>query len=180
MNGLALVIGVIVVLGLLLMSYSYGTKSCELSLIRGFWEADRSFCDEAGLQLFSMYIGRRKSGVYPCYLLMVDTDDTILINEAACFSLKEPITNMVSTDDCREFYADFTNLETDLMPCRVILKYYPSTGKIVFSDNDKIYAVLFKNPVLSEMERISKEKPDAAGMADLAHSDSAYSDAECL
>ena len=43
------------------------------------------------------------------------------------------------------------------MPSVLTMKFYPQTSKIVLADHKKIYAVFYKNPVLSEMERIKKE-----------------------
>ena len=151
-----LIIGLIFLV-MLIVAYAQGTRQCQVSMLRGFWEASSEFCDESGLQLFSVYIGKSRNNVYPCYFLMVDSEDTILINEPSCFTLKEPLSNLTTTGDCREFYATFDNLETDLLPNVMKLKYYPQTSKIIFSDESKIYAALFKNPVLSELERISKE-----------------------
>lgn len=159
MNSIGILIIGLVFLVMLGVSYAQGTRQCQLTMIRGFWEANSEFCQESGLQMFSMYIGKANNNVYPCYFLMVDTEDTILINEASCFTLKEPLSNLTTTGDCREFYVKFENLETDLLPDVMKLKYYPQTSKLIFSDDSKIYAALFKNPVLSELERISKEKP---------------------
>lgn len=152
-------------------AYAQGTRRCQISQLRGFWESPKQFNDEADLSMFSMYIGKEKGGVYPCYFLMIDNDDTLLINEASCFTLKEPLSNLTTREDCREFYAKFDCMENELLPENLKIKFYPQTNKIIFADDETIYSVFYKNPLLSELERISKETPEANGIQEFIEDD---------
>lgn len=155
-----LILGVIVAIILIFCSYRYGQNKAEMNLLQGFWESNSEFNKESGLQLFTFYIGDTCDGKYPAYLLMIEAGDeqTLLINEPTSFTISESYMNTLSRCECKEFYLRFSNLETSLIPNVVTMKFYPQTGKIVLSDHKKIYAVFFKNPVLSEMERIKNER----------------------
>jgi hypothetical protein len=151
---------IIAVIILVYIAYVCGCRSVETAYLQGFWESNSEFNKEAGLQLFSMYIGCPSGSEYPTYMLMIEDDDdqTILINEPAIFSLSEPLTKKLSHGSCREFRMTFKNLETTLMPQVLKMRYYPGTCKIVLSDHKQVYAVFFKNPVISELEQIKNEK----------------------
>jgi hypothetical protein len=154
------VFAVIVIILLIYASYVCGYKKCEIGMMHGFWQTSAEFNKEAGLQLFTVYIGNCKNGSYPAYLLMVESDDdqTVLINEPVNFTLKETVVCKLKQTTHREFVIRFDSLESELLPQTMQLKFYPQTGKIIMMDNKKVYAALFKNAILSEMERIKEEK----------------------
>ena len=153
------IILVILSIILIFIAYQIGRTRCEMSMLQGFWESNPEFNKEAGLDTFTFYIGDKCSNKYPSYLLMVEScaEQTILINEPTTFTLNESFINF-SYDDYREFKIKFNNLETQLLPSLLTMKFYPHTCKIVLYNHKKIYAVFFKNLVLSEMERIKNEK----------------------
>ena len=64
---------VLVIITFILIAYYYGQYNTEFSMLRGFWETSGEFNKEAGLQIFSFYIGDCKNGKYPAYLLMIDS-----------------------------------------------------------------------------------------------------------
>ena len=142
---------------LILIAYQIGRTRGEMGMLQGFWESNTEFNTESGLDSFTFYIGDKCSNKYPSYLLMIESGATqnILINEPTTFTLDESSMNFLY--DYREFKLKFNNLETSLLPSVVTMKFYPHTCKIVLYDHKKIYAVFFKNLVLSEMERIKNE-----------------------
>ena len=152
---------ILVVLSIILIfiAYQIGRTRGEMSMLQGFWESNPEFNKEAGLDTFTFYIGDKCSNKYPSYLLMVESgaEQTILINEPTTFTLNESFINF-SYNDYMEFKIKFNNLETQLLPSILTMKFYPHTCKIVLYNHKKIYAVFFKNLVLSEMERIKNEK----------------------
>jgi hypothetical protein len=151
---------ILVVLSIILIfiAYQIGKTRGEMSMLQGFWESNPEFNKEAGLDTFTFYIGDKCNNKYPSYLLMIESgnEQTILINEPTTFILEETFMNF--SYDYREFKLKFNNLETSLLPSVLTMKFYPHTCKIVLYDHKKIYAVFFKNLVLSEMERIKNEK----------------------
>jgi hypothetical protein len=131
----------------------------DMEMLHGFWESDSGFNKEAGIDSFTFYIGEKKRGKYASYLLMVESgnDKPVLINEPASFTLSNA--TLFGTGDYKEFKITFSDIETQILPRVLTMKFYPLTCKIVLLDHKKIYAVFFKNLVLSEMERIKNEKP---------------------
>ena len=156
-----LILGGLILLFVIYSSYKYGRSSCEMDALHGFWVSPADFNRSAGLDFFSIYISEKKPEGRNCYMLMLENDkeQTILINEPATFSISEPMVNMYAReDDCRETYWRFSGLTTDLIPATVKCRFSPSTNKLVLADNDRIYGVLFKDPVLSELERIKDDE----------------------
>lgn len=167
---------VLVIIAFILIAYYYGQYSTEFNMLRGFWETCGEFNKEAGLQIFSFYIGDQKNGKYPAYLLMIDSAQNMLINEPVHFDLSN--THGLKTDGCRKMKMKFVNIETDILPNTIDVKFYPETCKLVLSDAKKIYAVFFKNPVLSEMERINSE-PSSSTMFESIQGIFMKKDKEC-
>ena len=154
---ITIVIVLVFVIGLI--SYSHGCKSTELSYLNGFWETNNEFNKESGLYTFTMFIKKGSYGKYSSYILMIEDDDdqTILINEPVEFTLTNKWGKSESCD-CREMTIKFDKLETKLLPSVLNVRYYPSTCKVVLYDKTKVYSAFFKNPVLSELERIKSEE----------------------
>jgi hypothetical protein len=148
----AVIVVVILMIISLCSSYRYGKYNAELSLLRGFWESNKEFNDESGLKSFTMYIGEKDCGEYPIYLLMVDSEEKILVNTPTNMSLSG---NWFSSEsDCHEFNATFADLNSEFIPNKICFKFYPRSGKIILSGSNMIYGCLFKNPVLSELDLI--------------------------
>lgn len=148
----AVIIVLILMMVSLCYSYRYGRYNAELSLLRGFWESNKEFNDESGLKSFTMYIGEKECGEYPTYILMVDSEEKILVNAPTNMSLSG--TWFSSEPDCHEFTATFNDLNSEFIPNKICFKLYPRSGKIILSGAGTIYGCLFKNPVLSELDLI--------------------------
>jgi hypothetical protein len=131
-----------------------------MNSLQGFWQTNASFNEEAGLYMFTIYIGKKMGCNYPAYLFMISGDDeqTVLINEPTTLNLRESMRSMLGFHDYREFTLNFNDTPEleELLPKTLQLRFYPQTGKIMMVDDKKIYAVLFKNSILSEMERIKE------------------------
>jgi hypothetical protein len=171
-----LTLAIVVVIILMFCAFRCGQTLSEMDLLRGFWESDNSFNKESGLRSFTFYIGDKIEGKYPAYMLMIESGDeqTLLINEPTTFTLSESYMNTMTRGECREMYIKFSNLDTPLLPNVLTMKFYPQTGKIVLADHSKIYAVFFKNPVLSEMERIKSERLSNSNQLSEVTNDTSY------
>jgi hypothetical protein len=154
---IVLVIIIIIFLIGMLVSYKYGRCNAEGEMLRGFYESNKDFNDEAGISSFTFYIGDCTNGTYNAYLLMIGNDEEkILINSPTEMTLT---TVWNYGDDHYEYTASFTDLNSEFIPNNVLLKHYIKSGKIILSDSsDTIYGCLFKNPVLTELDLIKEEK----------------------
>ncbi len=152
-------IAIIILLILLILlisnyySYQVGKYNNELTNLRGFWETDIEFNKESGIKIFTIYIGQYKNSSYPVYLLMIDTEDNILVNTPSSMELKYSL----SGDSYYEFNVKFDKLKSDFLPNKLIIKYYPNSSKIILYNKNIIYGCLFKNLVLSDVDLIKEE-----------------------
>jgi hypothetical protein len=148
-----LVIFLIILISSNYYSYHIGQYNNYLSNLRGFWETDKLFNDESGIKIFTIYIGPCNNKEYPVYLLIVDTEDNILINNPTTMNLNY----IKSCDSYYEFNAKFSNLDSDFLPNDMIVKYYPNSSKIILYNDNIIYGCLFKNLILSDIDLIKEE-----------------------
>ena len=157
-----ILLAIFVVIVLIYVSYRYGHHKSGIDLLTGFWESDTGFNKESGINSFTFYIGEKISGQYPAYLLMIESGEPnkFLINEPISLTIEEPLTNILSRVDYREFYMCFHEMESGLIPKKIMARIYPQSGKLVLSHNNKIYGVLFKNLILTEMENIKRDLTD--------------------
>ena len=146
----------------IIIFYFYGLYNQQIKQFSGFYESDNKFNEESGISLFSFYINNNCNYNYNGYLLMVSNDNIPLINEKVDFCISSNLYHNMNDILCKgrnlKFNIKFNNLETNLIPNNLYMDFYPITNKLILYDNTKIYAVFFKNPVLSEIEQISKEK----------------------
>ena len=139
------------------VSYKYGRCTAECEMLRGFYESNKEFNDEAGITSFTFYIGDYTNGTYNVYLLMISNDEEkILINSPTEMTLT---TIWNYGDGHYEYNATFADLNSEFIPNNIIMKHYSRSGKLILSDSsDTIYGCLFKNPVLTELDLIKEEK----------------------
>ncbi len=156
--------GLVIILTILIIIYYQ--QSCVLyALLSGFWEADSSFCEESGLDLFCIYFDEDHdaAGSRPCYVL-ASQNNNIVLNEPTVatismqwfrwsnfnFSLKSP----------KYFNITFKNISDeciDVFPKHQEIRFYPICGKIVLFYNAIITAVLYKNPLNTELKALTQK-----------------------
>jgi hypothetical protein len=157
-------IGIIIIIIILCLYQIYGIATNQLSnkLLTGFWEADKSFCDESGLSMFSIYMGDSDFyGVRSCYILAIQDDDIIILNEPTTITFSTPWCNLLSHNlDPVEYNVSFADVKSEFFPQQQQMSYYVTTSKIILYKKDMVFAVLYKNPVLSELSNIKELKSD--------------------
>lgn len=150
-------IGFIIVL-ILVLIYSRQVVIYD-QMINGFYEADSSFCEESGLDMFSLFLDNDVSnGSRASYILMVKDGDFV-INEPINVKLTMDFFNWNNwfIDPVKEkcFTIEFDKCDSfdelsDVFPRVQTLKFYPMLGKIVMFNNSTITAILYKNGINSE------------------------------
>jgi hypothetical protein len=162
-------IGIVIVIIILCSYQIYGMATTRISnqLLTGFWEADKSFCNESGLSMFSIYMGDSDfRGARPCYVLAVQDDDTIILNEPTTITFSKSWSGILSQNlNPVEYNISFSDIKSEFFPPQQQMSYYVTTSKIILYKKDVVFAVLYKNPVLSELNKLneikeSKNKPD--------------------
>jgi hypothetical protein len=88
--------------------------------------------------------------------------DNYLIYDAVNITFNRSMTLSPWLRDCIEFDIEIHWLqnESDIFPSKQKVYFYPKTGKLVFGDNDKINAILYKDNILSSI--YTSDLPDDA------------------
>ena len=147
--------GIIVIVLIIMMPIIYlsGRHNSNMCNLKGFWTSSDDFNGDAEISSFNFYIGDKKNDTYSGYLLMIGDDNGIIINEPVKFCLTNTPQNLISCD--KTFKMVFIDKETKLIANELKLQYYTNSGKIVLCNSKKIYAVFFKNNVVTELEQIN-------------------------
>ncbi len=136
------------------------------SLLGGFWEADSSFCKETELDMFCVYfdVDVDYTNARACYVLALQ-EGKMIINDPAkvCISFDLlNIENLIpSAHTPKHFDVHFHNLDEntlEVFPEKQKLKFYPLCCKIVLYYDDVVTAVLYKNPVNTELRSLMDDK----------------------
>jgi len=150
---------IIVVILVILILYIVSSCYIYTKLIGGFYEADDEYLEEAGIDNFSIYIDDCTSNERSCYILM-SSGATTVINEPTIAKLSQHF--HWSSDLSKPVYFDvefdMSDEVVNSFPNKQQIKFYPNTGKMVLFNDETIYAVLYKNAVLSELKQIVSEK----------------------
>ncbi len=162
-------LAIIIILVIYIFYCNYSTNYREYStmnkLINGFYEADTSFCEESGLDMFCLYLDEDIDyyGNRACYIL-AKQDGEIILNEPTVANLRYT-PGMFDNDISSPKYFDieFKDLSEeceDDFPKNQKIRFYPTIGKIVMFYEDTITAVLYKNPVNTELKSVLKENSE--------------------
>lgn len=157
---------------IMVLSYFFGKYNYMDKNISGFYETNNDFNIESGIKSMTFYIKSKIFLRYSGYILMISNTGDIVINEPVNFTLKPCFNKMtkdllknnccVSNDSNTQtkftFILKFKNIETTLIPPVLNIEYYPSTHKIILYDKDKLYAFMYKNPIISELDKNDKQE----------------------
>ena len=132
-------------------------------LLSGFWKADGSFLQDAGLSSFLIYFAPPNwQGTRACYLL-AERGNELIINEPCSTSITQTwkFGNWSTGFGVKTYTILFKDLDTDDFPSKQTLNFYPKTGKIIMSKNDVIYGMFYKDAYLTDtMYLVDKIKPE--------------------
>jgi hypothetical protein len=157
----------IIAIILLIYIIYHGNNKASLytKLLNGFYEADSGFCEESGISIFAFYLADESDvdGNKAAYIL-VERDGVLLINEpvVAKVSLKWSMwSNLMDTVSSPKYFSiEFKDLSPEcieVFPRHQTIRFYPTIGKIVLFVNNTITAVLYKNPINTELKSIVNE-----------------------
>jgi hypothetical protein len=139
-------------------------------MMRGFWKADMEFCKNADLEFFMMYLGSNVSyaGNTRYGYMLAKNEDGIILNNPIKISFGTAFSLNPFMTFSKKYNASIDWQETehneDTFPSDVTVMYYPSHNKLVFYDKDTVYAILYKDAVLSCVESDASLTPDEVKM----------------
>lgn len=136
-------------------------------LLNGFYESDSTFCEEAGVDMFCLYIDDDvdSKGDRAMYILM-SSGESLIINEPTIGKITPRFADRLCSnpDEPRIYTIEFKELSdecADVFPEKQTLRFYPIIGKIVmYTDDDVITGVFYKNCVQTELKSILKDQND--------------------
>lgn len=124
-------------------------------LICGFWQAHPMFCDEAGVDMFCIYLEPGSRNI--CWILMIAGND-IIANHFTTYSIKSnwlSINNWASDiSDPKYFEITFKELPNNMkkeFPLIQDIKFYIHMNKLILSKNKKVYFVGYKDSKISDL-----------------------------
>jgi hypothetical protein len=160
---------VLIILLILIIFYQYISRNTIYDeLINGVYQADESFCEESGIELFTIYIdedgigGSERSGY-----ILASTADSILINEPVIIKLSRNW-NFGDMDEII-YDTEFIGLSdevTEFFPNIQSIKFYPKIGKIILHYDNTVTAVLYKHAINTELKYIMEDIEDDASISD--------------
>jgi len=143
--------GVILLIILLLLWYISSVKEgLGHDILTGYWEANDDFLEKNNISKFAMAIGPEENSKRTVYLVVQDLDGKTLINGTNAMVLKSKWSNLSSTRGLK--YNVALDTETSIIPQKLDMIYDISSGFISLYDKDTIYAELYKNNMLSDLD----------------------------
>lgn len=145
---------IIIVLLIVYLSCYYVTKYNESYLLSGFWMADPEFCRSAEIDYFIVYIDEPSyfSTMRKCYVMMAN-EKGILINNVANISFMNNFNLNCLLPGKKEYKININwcdNETFDFFPLNQTVYFYPDCNKLIFSSDDVITAILYKNNIMSD------------------------------
>ncbi len=150
MKELYYIIGGIILFILILIIYT--SRKIEDSILKGFWCANASFCQDADLEWFVLYIGdddglvRHSRYGYICAANSegIIINHSVIINFGISMSIKPGLSHCKVYNINIEWQDDDPDIE-DIFPSNLQMAYYPKYSKIVLYKDDTVKAILWKD-----------------------------------
>lgn len=127
--------------------------SPQRKLRTGFWLADADYCKEAGLQYYLLRIGNCVLGKAESYIFASNDQGIIMNNNIVLdfginpFNLiGERITGKVKIHVLDDEYEEF------FLPKEMDYVFYPYYGKFVWSFEDNVMGIFFRNSSMTSVE----------------------------
>ena len=141
---------------LILILIIYIPRLIEDTLLKGFWSANASFCQEADLKWFVLYIGKYADifGTSRYAYFCVANDNGIILNHYVKINLGysfvfNPFITKEKTYNIEIEWKEESDEELDeienIFPSKLKMTYYPILGKIVLYENNTVKAILWKD-----------------------------------
>jgi hypothetical protein len=147
-------IGILIVIIIILIFYS---RILEYKQLTGFWKASNDYCKSANLELFLIYFspGYYKRNVY----ILIKSEDGVIVNDMAEIDLIPSITTIFNPIINKEFkyninikWINENEIDNEDFPSEQELILYPYDNKLILNNDDKIFAILYKDNIMSDIK----------------------------
>jgi len=151
----------------MLVLMSFLSRSLEDSSLKGFWRADPQFCEKAELEMFMLYLGDNTGylrNIRYGYLLAAN-DKGLILNNPIKITFSGNMNVLPGMSRCKNYNACIDWLDEspgdDVFPSEFQATYYPKYGKIVFYQDSKVLAILWKDCQMSSLQTEDELLPDS-------------------
>ena len=163
------IIGIIIIFALILLSFN--SRIAEDNIMKGFWNADASFCKKAELDMFVLYLGDNVSygGNSRHGYLLASNEHGIILNNPIRMSFSGAVNILPGLASCKKYdvsidWKDTPPADSRAFPTNCKACYYPRYGKLVFYEDDQIIVSLWKDNQMSSLVSTESLHPDSVIM----------------
>jgi hypothetical protein len=132
------------------------------NFMEGLWIASDDFCKRSDIDSMLLFIGPRESDTYKAYMIIF-AENKIALNEK--LEIRMPYWGMIAQNDI-ENQLDINNESLGkIMPLKLSAKIDIGNGKMVWENDDIVYAELYKDTLSTKKDSFS-QKSDLSQKAD--------------
>ncbi len=123
-------------------------------ILTGYWEANDEFLEKNNISKFAMAIGPNENSKRIVYIVIQDLNGKILINDKNEMMLTSKWASLSPFGVCNKKVKYSVKLDTDssIIPEKLDMIYDITSGFISLYNQDTIYAELYKNNMLSDLD----------------------------
>jgi hypothetical protein len=141
----------VILITILITIYSsiiWNTNQIIKQLFNGFYSADPIFCEDSSLDMMMIYFDNGDG-----YILIKGVDGSILINDVIEYKLINKTNFNTSLNNTLKYQIIFKGIDyQEFFPTRQFLEFTPSSQKIKLFSDEKVYGLLYKNNMVSDVK----------------------------
>lgn len=148
------IVGFIIVIILLFLWFMSSVKEGFSSdILTGYWEANDEFLEKNNISKFAMAIGPNENSKRAVYIVIQDLNENILINDSNKMKLTSTWSSLSPFGVYNTKVKYSVKLtSSSIIPEKLDMIYDVTSGFISLYDQDTIYAELYKNNMLSDLD----------------------------
>ena len=145
---------IIVIILLVLWIMSSVKEGFSSDILTGYWEANDEFLEKNNISKFAMAIGPNENSKRIVYIIMQDLNGKILINDKKEMQLTSKWSSLspFGVYNKKVKYSVKMDTNSSIIPEKLDMIYDITAGFISLYDQDTIYAELYKNNMLSDLD----------------------------
>ncbi len=153
-----LLIGIIIVLIIIivLLTSIKNITTWTFSMLPGFYQADKDFCESADLKSMYLFIGQPTSQFsydYPCYLV-IHALHGVVVNQTTTINISEKwskLSNYIPTVGSKYYNVTLSDMDEATIPSSLEMRFDPTTSAIRLIDGERLCGRLYKENNATEL-----------------------------
>ncbi len=145
-------LGAIIIIILILLWFVMTIKSgFSNNILTGYWQAPDDFLEKNSISRFDMAISKPDGSTRDIYIIMQDLKGNMLVNEKGTIKLNKTWSSSNPWGKKIKYNAKLV-IESEGIPSDLEMIYDPIAGFITLYSDDTIYAELYRNNMLSDLD----------------------------